>query len=178
MSITYSITDTSNNYIEVGLGELDPLQNFPDIYGNIDFAFTVILSHSEGSITSISANAVTDDTIVSVLSENSFRVERNPSANTFPGEFFEYVSFSDDFTQKTFQVLSPGDVDEADEDSSVIEWKLPETLTKTTSYDIIVTYQDMSMQTQVETISYDQVLYWYWVNGIQTLIEQVEKSRY
>ena len=96
MTTSYSISNTVN-YMPVGIGFTDPDTQFPAIYGNTDYGFTVSFSMSDADIIEI-ISASSNLSVVSILSSNSIRVQRNQNTNLFPGELFDFVRFEEGAT--------------------------------------------------------------------------------
>jgi len=97
VNVSFSIANTVN-YTEVPGYELDPgTDEFPPIYGNIEFGFTVNFSvddEEEGTyevvnITTLSA----PNYITATDGVNSVRLERNTNEEIFPGEEFHFVKY-------------------------------------------------------------------------------------
>jgi hypothetical protein len=112
--------------IDLG-GELDPVINFPSVYGNDDFGFTVVFSVEddlEGAFVVGDVEVITNPfyTDALVSSNNSVRIEKNED-NPFAGEFFQYVSFDESFNP-TIENLEP---DDAGPEQSIIKWFPPPT---------------------------------------------------
>jgi hypothetical protein len=178
MTISYSISNTTN-YLPVDLGPpLDPESEFPAIYGNINFGYTVTFTKTDAAITGIAASDNTGVTDVSVLSANSIRIERSQTVNVFPNEFFKFVEF-DSNSQKIIETFEPQETDQAGPETSVFLWNTPPQKIINTSYNVVITYIDLITQLpSQETKVYTKELRWFWEPGLNQLADLVSKSRW
>ncbi len=177
MSLSYSISNTVN-YLPVGIGFTDPETQFPAIYGNIDFEYTVTFTKAGTTITNITATDNTGRTDVSVLSTNSIRIVRSQTVNLFPNEFFKFVEFDSD-SQKIIETFEPQDTDQAGPETSIFVWNTPPQKIINTSYTITITFIDLETQQPIqETRTYTKELYWFWTPGLEQLADLVSKSRF
>ena len=178
MTTSYSISNTVN-FMPVGIGFTDPNIEFPAIYGNTDYGFTVSFSMTDADILSI-LSASSNLSAVSILSENSIRVQRSPTTTLFPGELFDFVRFEEGATPfKTIETYEPQDTDDADSETSVFKWTTPPTKIVTATYSI--TFEILLSETQQvtnRTVAYTQELHWFWTPGLQQLDDLVSMSRF
>ena len=176
MTTSYSISNTVN-YMPVGIGFTDPNSEFPSIYGNTDYGFTVSFSMSDADIVSIiSASSNLSD--VSILSSNSIRVERSQTTTLFPGELFDFVRFEEGATPfKTIETYEPQDTDQADSETSVFKWTTPPTKLVTATYSVLFEILVQGVPS-TRSVSYTQELRWFWTPGLQQLDDLVNRSRW
>lgn len=175
MTTSYSISNTVN-FMPVGFG-FDSNTQFPTIYGNTDYGFTVSFSMSDADILSI-LSASSNLSAVSILSSNSIRVQRSQTATLFPGELFDFVRFEEGATPfKTTETYEPQDTDDADSETSVFKWTTPPTKIVTATYSI--TFEILlEGNTTTRTVDYTQELHWFWTPGLQQLDDLVSRSRF
>jgi hypothetical protein len=177
MTISYS-TSNAINYFLVNIGSVDTETQFPAIYGNINFGYTVTFTKANAAITNISATDNTGRTDVSVLSTNSIRIQRSQTVNVFPNEFFRFVEF-DENTQKIIETFEPQNTDQAGPETSLFLWNTPPQKIINTSYTINVTFIDSETQQEMqETKTYTKELHWFWTPGLEQLADLVSKSRF
>lgn len=193
MAISYSISDTIN-YDTVGIGFTDPLTNFPAIYGNVNFEYTVtFLPNIDDEITNISVLSSPAYTNEIVLSANSVRIIKNLNEIIHPNEQYSFAEFaeSDSDFSKNITVLQPNNTDQANLDSSVFRWDTPSQRVVTSSYtfgvsfinttnitDIVTGITETVTETRAEVVTYTQDLVWSQTPGLINLIDLVSKSKY
>lgn len=193
MAISYSISDTIN-YDTVGIGFTDPLTNFPAIYGNVNFEYTVTFSPNiDDEITNISVLSSPAYTNEIVLSANSVRIIKNLNEIIHPNEQYSFAEFteSDSDFSKNITVLQPNNTDQATLNLSVFRWDTPSQRVVTSSYtfgisfinttnitDIVTGVTETVTESRTETMTYTQDLVWSQTPGLINLIDLVSKSKY
>jgi len=177
VTVSYSISNTVN-FDEVGIGTTDPLLEFPSIYGNAAFGYTVTFSHTGGPVTNVNLTLGPSYTSTSSISSDTIRITRNTSETIFPDEQYRFAKFDNDFN-KTIETYLPGDVDQADSNTSIFAWETPSDTEVTGTYTFNISYTDMVTNTQMtESKSYTHTLVWSLFPGLAILQELVDRSRY
>jgi hypothetical protein len=176
MSISYSISETIN-YEEVGLGTEDPTLVFPALYGNFDFGYTVTFSNTLGAITNVVVISSPLYTDTSVISTNSIQIQKN-SNELFPNESYEFAFFDSEF-EKTTEVYTPGNANEAGQEASIFKWNTPTQETVSGEYTFEITFINSStLLEEVITKTYTQDLQWSQFPGALVLQNLVQESKY
>ena len=173
---SYSITDTTN-YELTGIGH-DSEVEFPIIYGNFNFGYTVNFIAPTGFVvTGVSVVSSPEYTTETANSASSVRIEKNDIVEIFPNEEYDFVRFDYNPQIKYTSTLIPQKVDESLVDDSVYQWKTPENEEITGTYVFSVTYLEtatMAVSTEIET--YTQTLMWSQFPGLIILDDLVDRS--
>lgn len=175
VTISYAISNEVN-FVEVGLGVIDPLTTLPDIYGNADWSFD--LSFSGADETTGDPIVITDilATVPGYVSTqyptpNVVRLSKAAGKSVFPGEQYRLVRFE---TQENFVYEDVSDIEEG---LSVVGWDTPSQEEVNPTYSFLISYtiplQGTSGQT---TFTLDQTLYWNFAPGWATLQQLVANS--
>lgn len=175
--VSYVISSTEN-YESPVFVTTDPATDFPAIWGNQDYKFTITFTVTDDElsfieITSVVANSHPDFVTANSASEDSIRIEKIPGETVFPGEYFEFLSFDEDFNV-TRQILKP---EEADENQSIVKWNTPTEEIIDSSYTFTIFYTN-GVQNYDVTVSYNQELHWLLDPGLAIFTELVNRSKY
>ena len=173
---TYSITDVIN-YQLTGIGH-DAGTEFPIIYGNFDFGYTVNFIPPSGFvITGVSVVSSPDYTDETANSADSIRIEIGGAAAIFPNEKYNFVRFDYNPQIKKTSTLIPQNVDQSLVDDSIYEWVVPEQQEITGTYVFSITYLEIStFIVSSETKTYTQTLMWSQFPGLIILDNLVDRS--
>lgn len=152
---------------------------FTSVYGNTDFGFTVVFTvdgdESNYEIISVETLSHPEFTTEEVLSSDSIRIEKDPLKVVFDTEFYEYVSYDENWNttiERFLPELSP-------QETSIIEWKQPNPKIITDSYTFEVTYRDTNtLMTYITTITIPQTFYWNYIPSLNKFEQEVAESQY
>jgi len=177
MAFSYSVSNTSN-YTPPGFTFTDVNAEFPAIYGNANFAYTVSFSTDLGTITGISVNSSPAYTTETVLDSSSVRIERDETEAVFAGESYDFVNFTDE-QNKTFENYIPSQTDNASSNTAIFRWNTPSVEIITGTYEFTITYTSSeTMTSESETVSYTQDLHWSIEPGLISLLDLVDRSKF
>jgi len=182
MAISYSISNTIN-YDPVGIGIEDPLTEFPTIYGNVNFGYTVTFTETTGyeiaNTIIVSSPEYTNEELV-ILTNNSIRITKDTNQSIYPNEYYSFAEFDTNFS-KTIVVLQSDEIDQANSNSSVFNWNVPSQQVVNGSYTFEITFINTGVVpniTETVTQTYTQDLVWSLIPGTQALLELVSRSKY
>jgi hypothetical protein len=175
--VSYTISSTEN-FTSPGFTITDPATQFPAIWGNEDYKFTVTFSVTDdeypgSSVTGVTVNSFPDFVNTSLIGSNGVRIEKKEGEIIFPGEFFRFVEFDENFNP-TEAIIEP---EEVDAEQSVILWNTPPVEIIDSNYSFTIDYTDgiVSLST---TVPYSQELHWLLDPGLTTLLDLVDRSKY
>jgi hypothetical protein len=177
MTVSYSVSNAVN-YELVGIGATNPAIEFPAIYGNFLFGYTVTLSSTLGQVVGVSVTSSPAVAPATVLTTNSVRIERNPAVELFPNERYNFVTILPS-SQKFLESYPPGQTSSAGTETSVYDWDTPSVREVTGSYTFVVTYFDVANNiNNTETATLSQQLVWSQFPGLVLLGELVSRSKW
>lgn len=154
---------------------------FTSVYGNTDFGFTVVFfvnGVEETNYNVIDVQTISHPyfTTEEVLGPDSIRIEKDPQEDVFPDEYYEYVSYDENWNTTIEQFTFS---QEAPNETSIIEWKQPDIKIISDSYTFQVTYVETPGSiTHVVTITIPQKFYWNYVPSLNKFEQEVAESQY
>ena len=182
-TITFTETNTVN-FPSPAIPDFDDPseveEKFTSVYGNTEFAFTVIFSvestDEQASISVISVETISKPSFMlsQVLSSNSIRLTKNPDEELFSDEYYEYVTYSETW-ETTLEQFSFSQ--EPPDETSIIEWKQPDIKIINDSYTFRITYTE-DLVVKETTITIPQTFYWNYVPSLNKFIQEVAESEY
>lgn len=177
MTVNYSVSDTSN-YELVGIGSINPLTEFPSIYGNLDFGYTVTFTNTGGPVTGVDYTSVPPYISIQLIQPNQVRITRKTAVPVFTDEEYDFSRFDSNFN-KTIETYLPGEVDSADSETSVVAWQVPPVRQITGSYTFLVQYTNINTSLpDSEFATFSQTFVWSQFPGLTILEDLVDRSRY
>ena len=182
MAISYSISNTTN-YTPVGIGIINSDTQFPAIYGNADFGYTVTFSETLGyPITNVAV--LSNPTYVTALgvklSVNSIRIEKNPLSDLYSTEKYIFAEFDENFV-KTTEEYSSSEAEQSTANASLFKWQTPTQESVVGTFNIRFTYTNTTLVpnvSQTVTKIYTQQYVWSQGPGLIKLIDLVSRSKY
>lgn len=177
MTVNYSVSNTVN-YELVGIGATNPTIEFPAIYGNFLFGYTVTFTSTLGQVVSVSVSSSPTVAPATVVTTDSVRIERDPAVELFLNERYDFVTILPT-AEKQFDSYPPAQVSNAGAETSVYDWDTPPIKEVTGSYTFVVTYFDVANNiNKTETATFSQRLVWSQFPGLTLLGELVSRSRW
>ena len=181
MPISYSISNTTN-YAPVGIGTINSDTQFPAIYGNANFGYTVTFTTTDvgrqiTNVTVLSSPVYTNEAVLSV---NSVRITRDVNQTIYPNEYYNFAEFDSNFS-KSIVTLQPAEANQASLNGSVFKWDMPPQKVVTGSYSFRISSINTTIVPNVTTNvtqTYTQELVWSLIPGTQALLELVSRSKF
>jgi|GEM_PF-3342903 len=93
--VDYAIVG-GNNYTIVDLGDPDPLTEFPEIYGNLNFSYVVTLTQPNASTyLGVTINSKPNWVTATAISNNQIWIVKDSTYTIFPDESYTLIDYDD-----------------------------------------------------------------------------------
>lgn len=182
--VDYAIVG-GNNYTIVDLGDPDPLTEFPEIYGNLNFSYVVTLTQPNAlKYLGITVNSkpawVSAANITN--SNNSIFISRDPNYTIFPDESYTVTKYDDQGWLGNTETsnISVGDYTAANNKTDYVlsAWNTPSQEEVEGTFSFTLSYEDTDTPGTEDTVnpSYTQNFVWNVQTALPGFINNLDET--
>ena len=184
MAINYDVIANNDSYVPVGLGDPDPLVEFPPIYGNQNFSFTVRLDIDPEPNQIVYTGMSVDDkpTFVNatIISNNEVTLTKTTESILFD-EDYTFLKWSDDYSSNTEFTYTLDEYENLSntDNLNLISWNTPaiETVFDSFTFTVNYEYDDGGIPTASSSvITLNQEYQWDGTQGLSTIDSIIEDT--
>ena len=180
--VDYAIVG-GNNYTIVDLGDPDPLTEFPEIYGNLNFSYVITLTQPDATAyLGVTIDNKPNWVTATAISNNQIWIVKDPSYTIFPNESYTLVDYDEQgwlgSTETT--TVSIGDFAAIPNktDYTLSAWNTPTQEEVEGSYTFTLSYEynDGTVQETDVTQSYSQNYVWNVQTALPGFINNLDEA--